>query len=143
MNKNNKIKNLKDSKAKTGEFTNYMNKKEEEDAELKLLKGVLIQILLSLLVIVDDHIPAMKIETRILLFKCQFDYENVKGVRNKAIVKFLSILFSNEMDNAESEYLAYKQDHMIDIYKLQGDADMFDKTNSLLPISQDGLNNNN
>jgi len=85
-----------------------MNKKEEEEAERKLLKGVLIEILIGLLNIVEEHIPAMKMETRILLFKCQFDHENVKGVKNKAIDKLLSILYTNELDKAETEYLSYK-----------------------------------
>ena len=100
-------------KPKDNAFNDFMNTKEEAEADCRLRKALLMQILMDLVSMVANYDQTlMHAETQNLLLKCQCEHENLKESKSKGVEALLNQHFFNDQDRIDGEYEAFKREHL-------------------------------
>ena len=100
-------------KPKNRSFNDFMNTKEEAEADSRLRKALLMHMLMGLVSMVANYDQTlMHMETQNLLLKCQWDHESSKGARSKGVEALLNQQFYNDQDRVDGEYEAFKREHL-------------------------------
>ena len=101
-----------DRKQKGDAFNDFVNNTEDSDADSRLRKALLMQMLLGLVGLIGNcEQTPMHANTQNLLLRCRFEHENLKGRQSKGIEALLNQHFTSDKNRIDSEYEAYRSDH--------------------------------